>query len=64
VISKDGSETARPDWEWAEPLGDDIVYAEGGCLLRRAVKKGSTLGDERLVHDLNDYKFEPREAPY
>jgi len=64
LVSKSGQEETRPDWEWAERTGDSICFAKNGRLFRIIIKKDKDVGEETLVHDFNDYKFEKLEAPY
>jgi hypothetical protein len=64
LVSRVGTEIARPDWEWAERLNGEVAYAAGGRLFRRVIRDSETLGVEKLVHDLNGYEFEAFEAPY
>ena len=64
LVSKSGDQSSYPDWEWAERVGDSIVYAKHGCLYSGALKNSKSVGDEELVHDFNGYTFEKLEAPY
>ncbi len=52
-----------PKWEWADRDGETLVWAEGGCLHRAAVR-AKEIGEARLLHDFNGMKFERRVAPY
>jgi hypothetical protein len=52
-----------PSWEWAEVDGRDIVWAEKGCLYRARLYK-SGLGEQKMVYDFNDMKFQVIQAPY
>ncbi|MEL6217481.1 MAG: hypothetical protein AAFR79_03295 [Pseudomonadota bacterium] len=63
VETPEGDVLARPDWEWAERDGPDIVYAERGCLWRQRILDRSTLSEPRLIHDFTPMIFEAREAP-
>lgn len=53
-----------PDWEWAERDGEDIVYAEFGCLYRRAVMSADKLGEPKLLHDFSSYSPTRVKVPY
>ena len=64
LVSDEGDFLAFPDWEWSEWVDDRLVYAEQGCLYRRAVTSGTHLGAPSLIHDFNGYRFEARPAPY
>lgn len=61
---RDGEVLVRPDWEWAERDGPDIVYAEGGRLWRQRVLDPMRLGTPLLVEDFRAMRFEPVAAPY
>jgi len=63
VHSKTGTVIKFPKWEWAERDGQDVVWAEGGKLMRAVVGEGG-LQSTRLIRDFNDMTFEPIEAPY
>lgn len=64
MIAHGGQVLSSADWEWAERIGDKIVFAQGGCLWRTGVSGPDSLSDVSLVHDLNDYKFDNLKAPY
>lgn len=64
LVSKSGDETAHPDWEWAERIGDSVCFASGGRLYRIAAWNSNEHGEARLIHDFNGYEFEKLEAPY
>lgn len=53
-----------PDWEWAEWDQRTLVWAEKGKLFRAQLAGRSALEPAVLLHDFNDYRFEPIEAPY
>ena len=54
----------KPDWEWAEPDGETLVYATGGHLFRLSVASASRLGEPVLLHDFNGMQFAETRAPY
>jgi hypothetical protein len=54
----------HPDWEWADRDGDSIVYGSRGCLYRARINRAHGIGTPKLLHDLNDMKFEAIPAPY
>ena len=51
------------DWEWADLDRDRLVWAVGGKLYAARIR-GDGLGEEKLLHDFNDMKFEALNAPY
>ena len=50
-------------WDWAELDNDRLVFVEKGAL-KTAPLSESGLGDERILHDFNDYAFRRIKAPY
>lgn len=64
LVSKSGYESAHPDWEWADRVGNRLCFATGGRLYHADFRKTGELNEATLVHDFNDYKFEKHEAPY
>jgi hypothetical protein len=61
--SASGNRMDGAKWEWADCDGKMLVWAEGGCLFRATVK-ASGLGDQKLLKDFNEMKFEALPAPY
>jgi len=55
---------ARPDWEWAERAGSEVLFAEQGALWRQPIAAPKDLPAPRLVADLGPMAFEARPAPY
>lgn len=64
MVSEEGEFLEFPTWEWGEWVDGHVVYAESGCLYRRALTSPRKLGDPRFIHDFNGYTFESRVAPY
>lgn len=64
VYNAQGVGISGPSWEWADWIDGHIVYAEHGCLYRITPISEDKLGEPQLLHDFNDYQFEPRQAPY
>lgn len=55
----------RPGWEWADVDGRKLVFAENGKLMRATLFENAEQPyRSKLVHDFNDYTFEPNHAPY
>jgi hypothetical protein len=54
----------RPDWDWADRDGDDLIYAEAGGLWRQAIGPNGAPGARVLIHDFDAERYERREAPY
>lgn len=63
LISNAGTVANYPDWEWAELVNGYIAFAKRGSLFRISIQNDCDLGDESLIHDFNEYKFEQLEAP-
>jgi hypothetical protein len=64
IHQEKGSVIQHPDWEWADRDGDSIVYGSRGCLYRARLNRSNGIGTPKLLHDLNDMKFEAIPAPY
>jgi hypothetical protein len=64
LIDCTGKISPCPSWEWADVEGNEVLWAEGGCIYRAVPSKDDARRDQRLLHDFNAYKFEPIEAPY
>jgi hypothetical protein len=60
----DGELLDRPDWDWADRDGDDLIYAEAGGLWRQAIGPDGAPGAPVLIHDFDAERYERREAPY
>jgi hypothetical protein len=52
-----------PKWEWADFRGDNVLWAESGCI-HRARLNARDLAKVELLFDANEMKFEARAAPY
>ncbi len=55
---------SKEEWEWADIDKNMIVFAAHGCLYRLRIKSQNKLGEPKLLHDFNDYKFTEIRAPY
>lgn len=64
LYNDDGEGVTGDHWEWADWVDGEVVYAEKGCLYRRALLSTAATGPSGLIHDFSGYTFEPREAPY
>ncbi|MCH9655770.1 MAG: hypothetical protein K0U86_13970 [Planctomycetes bacterium] len=64
LTSANGVIIAKPDWEWADWVDDSITYVEQGCLYQIEIVDSDQLGEAKLLHDFNGYKFEAIMAPY
>jgi len=64
LAGPDGQRTDLPDWEWAEPWGEDVQFAAGGALHAARIGPGGTLAHRRTIADLSDMRFVARAAPY
>jgi hypothetical protein len=64
LVSPDGDETFKPDWEWADLVRGSIVFAAGGALSRTDISDKGAPKPASLIHDFNGYQFEQMEAPY
>ncbi len=53
-----------PDWEWADFDNKSLVWATAGKLFRAGFLGQDGLKEAKLLHDFNDYVFEPIRAPY
>lgn len=58
-----GQITPQPDWEWAEPWRGGLQVARRGALWAVPIGTKKT-GKPELICDLNDLRFQSREAPY
>jgi hypothetical protein len=55
----------RPNWEWADLDGKNLVFAEGGKLFKASLNIDPEQPfKSTLIHDFNDYTFKPLRAPY
>jgi hypothetical protein len=63
IHAKSGVIHDHPDWEWAEPDGERLVWVTKGVLYA-ALIHGEGLGDVKVLKDFNDMAFEAIEAPY
>lgn len=65
LLSKPNGEIQTcSDWEWAEWVDSSITYVERGCLYQINIMSSDQLGEAKLLHDFNGYKFEAKIAPY
>ncbi|MCG8505938.1 MAG: hypothetical protein MI755_15140 [Sphingomonadales bacterium] len=64
VNRESGLELAQPEWEWADWDNNALVWATGGCLFRARIESHSKIGRAKILHDFNNYSFEPIKAPY
>ena len=64
LVHEDGRLERRPDWEWAELDGRDLVWAEKGALRRAAVSAREVHREPKLLRDFNADRFEAIAAPY
>jgi hypothetical protein len=63
LVAPDGAVQPCPTWEWADRDGNDVVYAESGCLYRlRLERRGPA--EPRRLHDFNQMTFTQVAAPY
>lgn len=51
-----------PTWEWCEIVGNQMVWAEKGCLFTVALK--ADINTPTLIADFNNAQFKERTAPY
>lgn len=54
---------AYPEWEWADYVDGQLVFAANGQLRAAQLSRGK-LSREKLLHDFNNMKFEAIAAPY
>ena len=64
LINGSKQSISMPAWEWAEWIDGAVFYAEHGVLYKLKVQSANILGEPKLLHEFNDYKFESIQAPY
>ncbi|WP_299466889.1 hypothetical protein [uncultured Gimesia sp.] len=64
LVQAEGTIDPYPSWEWADWVDETICYVERGCLYRINIMSSDLLGEAKLLHDFNGYKFETKIAPY
>ena len=62
--NQNGDILTKPRWEWAEWVDNAIFFAQNGCIYKITIVSSSSLNEDQLLHDFNNYKFEPKQAPY
>jgi hypothetical protein len=69
LVHASGREVMRHGWEWAEPDGDRLVWAEAGALwagriTAASAKRADPVDGARVLHDFSAMAFEAIAAPY
>lgn len=64
VQAKTGARNELPGWEWAEPFGDVIQFAQDGALRTARLNEAGDFSDQTVVADLSPMTFEAIKAPY
>lgn len=59
-----GVRLEQPEWEWAEPFGDVLQFAQYGALQAATLDTRGAFVEQTVVSDLSAMTFEAIKAPY